>query len=237
MSHKVRNYGMGPRSGSCQARAVRCGFTLIELLVVISIISILASMLLPALARAKQSARAVQCLQQMRQIGLAVRMYAEANQDQLPRSQHSAVANGQIPWGRAISVELGQQPASWTNLLRGIYRCPSDRQNHDWSYGQNVYFELDPASDDYVGSPEVWRKLGSVTRPSATILDAENLGGADHIMPHFWTSANDATDVATNRHGKLSHYNFVDGHAEPRLFRKVFDPGSQVDAWNPSLAR
>jgi len=237
MIHDARNHGMRPHQGPCLARAVRCGFTLIELLVVISIISILASMLLPALARARQSARAVQCLQQMRQIDLAVRMYAEANQEQLPRSQHSAVAYGQLPWGRAISAELGQKPASWTNLLHGIYRCPSDRRNHDWSYGQNVYFELDPGSDDYVGSPEVWRKLGSVNRPSATILDAENLGGADHIMSHFWTSASDAADVATNRHGNLSHYSFIDGHAEPRLFRRVFDPGSQVDAWNPSLAR
>src|SRR5579859_1920012 len=60
------------------------GFTLIELLVVIAIIAILAAMLLPALARAKESGRAIACNNQLRQLCMAAQIYAGDNNDTLP---------------------------------------------------------------------------------------------------------------------------------------------------------
>lgn len=211
-------------------------FTLIELLVVIAIIAILAAMLLPALSRGKDSARAIQCLNQMRQLGLAVRLYADENSDEFPRSQHSAFAHNQFPWERAVAPQLGSTTALWTNLLTGIYHCPADRKLVPWSYGLNVFYELGP-EDDYVGKPQTWRRAAQVPRPAVTILFADNNSTADHIMPHFWSSAADATDVAQRRHGKTSNYNFADGHARALPFRITYDPASHTDLWNPSLAQ
>ncbi len=117
--------------------------------------------------------------------------------------------------------------------MRGIYHCPSDQRATVLGYGLNVYFELGPA-DDYAGSPQIWRRTTSVPKPAVTILFAETVSGADHIMAHFWsTLADAANDVDAHRHGRGAKYTLVDGHVESLRLRDTYDPAAKFDRWHP----
>jgi prepilin-type N-terminal cleavage/methylation domain-containing protein/prepilin-type processing-associated H-X9-DG protein len=224
--------------GNAPARQRR-GFTLIELLVVIALIALLAALLLPALSRGKESAQSIRCLNQLRQISLATRLYGEENEDLFPRSQHSAIANKQLPWERALAPGLGVSggPTAWTNLLQNLYHCPNDKQSGHLSYGLNYYVELGE-EDDYPDKPQTWRKLSQIAKPTSTIIYTEVLLAADHVMPALnWLTAADAeNEVAWQQHRRKSNYAFADSHAAARELRATFDPAKPLDLWNPGLA-
>src|SRR6195952_30235 len=108
----------------------RQGFTLVELLVVIGIIALLISILLPALNRAREQARSVQCLSNMKQIGTAFVMYTNAYKQRYPRPGVDGLKEDCVQWqpgnpnqdiaGGGIAEFLGNP------LNLSVMRCPSD---------------------------------------------------------------------------------------------------------------
>jgi|SRR5579862_1806655 len=114
--HNHSQYGLPKRKAQA--------FTLIELLVVIAIIGILASMLLPALGRAREKARTATCLSNLHQITLAIRFYTDDNASQMPPSSYGsgAVAG---PWPKLLGPYLPRRGANATDKANRVFICPS----------------------------------------------------------------------------------------------------------------
>jgi prepilin-type N-terminal cleavage/methylation domain-containing protein/prepilin-type processing-associated H-X9-DG protein len=148
------------------------GFTLIELLVVIAIIAILAAMLLPALAAAKHKAWKASCTSNLHQIGLAMRMFADDNNELYPESGND------IHWG---TIDAGTQKPSWMEQIisyagtTNIYNCPGNVQLPVNMQGPFNYFNGDRAAFIVAGT-DASVKSTAILLPSAFVLSGDTCG-------------------------------------------------------------
>ena len=222
-------------------------FTLIELLVVIAIIAILASLLLPALAKAKESAKRITCVNDLRQLGMSVTMFADDHEGLYPQRGGSWDSLAGKPKASAV----GATSNYWPLQLQAYYvdtkvlYCPSDvlapmnngkgsafaALDAKRSYlfnGFNDYFKGLPAAGSAM--PE-----SAIKQTSDTVLFGEKDGAeSGHWWMDYWMG-DDYKELDQTRHNKLnksnaggSNYAFADGSARYLTFGKSLDP---VNLW------
>jgi prepilin-type N-terminal cleavage/methylation domain-containing protein/prepilin-type processing-associated H-X9-DG protein len=234
----------------------RRAFTLIELLVVIAIIAILAAILFPVFAKAREKARQAACMSNLHQIGLAVMQYTQDYDELYPCE---FIVTGLSPKTESDwSVEIMPYVKSY-----GVFVCPSNPNTEvgvgyaAWSNSAKntpPYISNDYAANEFDTTHGVFPQpenpmvsLAKIVSPSQVIMVAELLnwygpykGECSYIDPTSTTTANGCQEPFS-RHSGFSNYLFADGHVKALRPFQTVDAASgggsaAVDMWDVANA-
>ena len=193
-------------------------FTLIELLVVISIISILAALLLPALGKARKRAKLIQCMSNLKQIGISFASYMVDYNDVFPEAAQKPTVSPSLP--RIADVLLSC--AGSVN----VFKCPVDiRPESDYDGGSEdrIFFEAEGSSYEYVSWLGGKKLKGSYGRNHKR-SSAERIVMFDYECFHRdsnllgFLSDDEAEEIQVTSKGGAKNYLFADWHVTDKLF-------------------
>ena len=190
-----------------RSRSHRPAFTLIELLVVIAIIAILASLLLPALAQAKARGKAIACVNNQKQVGLATTIYTH---DYAGKVMLDSFVGGTNTWGLLLSSNTDLR--TWDSFV-----CPAYKP-FTFASWVNIYgIRLDAPTNCTSGPKRIYFKTDCVPQPSEYLHFADTTsqaqGGYTAWQYYFFRVSSPLRMVHT-RHSRRANGWFLDGHVE-----------------------
>jgi prepilin-type N-terminal cleavage/methylation domain-containing protein/prepilin-type processing-associated H-X9-DG protein len=200
----------------------KLSFTLIELLVVITIISILASMLLPALNQAKEKAKAISCMSSLKQIGLSMTSYVIDSDDYIPPSYTSIAGWGTYRWSSTLVANAGLSPKMlWCPTFNSpdqsefftktasvsLIEAAVDLNRYIYtSYGMN--YNLRNA---------VNQKISQIRSASSTSYAMDSFHKVDSMAGYYMVTdfypSSDSWGIVDPRHTRSFNTVFLDGHS------------------------